>query len=185
MAAYAVGTTGQVGKVGVGGEVGQGPGTVRTQEGERGKGVEENVGGLGLHTGANMVAEPGSATHGEVATVGGHKGEEKAAEVWGEIDSLKDQQPAGEEGELMKMMKAMMSRLEKLDNKVDGLLGGQVGLKEVGIMEVGIDRKRVRKLEVEEEKEEEQQAVELTSEEAAEGSLMVKGKVDRWLGDRG
>ena len=88
----AVGTTGQVGKVGVGGEVGQGPGTVRTQEGERGKGVEENVMGLGWYTGANMVAEPGSATHGKVATVGGHKGEEKAAEVWGEIDSLKDQQ---------------------------------------------------------------------------------------------
>ena len=107
----AVGTTGQVGKVGVGGEVGQGPGTVRTQEGERGKGVEENVGALGLYTGANMVVEPGSATHGEVATVGGHKGEEKAAEVWGEIDSLKDQQPAGEKGELMKMMKAMMSMM--------------------------------------------------------------------------
>jgi len=54
----------------------------------------------------------------------------------------------------MKMMKAMMSRLEKLDNKVDGLLGGQVGLKGVGIMEVGIARKKVRTLEVEEEREE-------------------------------
>ena len=85
----------------------------------------------------------------------------------------------------MKLMKAMMSSLEKLDNKVDGLLGGQVGWKEVGKMEVGIDRKKVRKLEVEEEKEEEQQAVKLTLEEAAEGSLMVKGKVDGWLGDRG
>ena len=48
-----------------------------------------------------------------------------------------------------------------------------------------IDRKKVRKLEVEEEKEEEQQAVKLTLEEAAEGSLMVKGKVDSWLGALG
>ena len=44
----------------------------------------------------------------------------------------------------------------------------------------------LRKMEVEQRKEDEQERVaQLTLEEAVEGGLVVKGRVDRWFGDRG
>ena len=52
------------------------------------------------------------------------------------------------------------------------------------MVDVGVDRRRVGKMEVEQGKgdEQEQRAAQLTLEEAVEGGLVVKGRVDRWLG---
>ena len=55
------------------------------------------------------------------------------------------------------------------------------------MIDMGVDRRRVGKMEVEQGKgdEQEQKTAQLTLDEAVEGGFVVKGRVDRWLGDRG
>ena len=97
------------------------------------------------------------------------------------------QQPASEAGEVKVMLKEMMSKIEVLEDKVNRLLKEKLGAREVEMVDMGVDRRRVGKMEVEQGKgdEQEQRAAQLTLEEAVEGGLVVKGRVDRWFGDRG
>jgi len=97
------------------------------------------------------------------------------------------QQPASEAGEVKVMLKEMMSKIEMLEDNVNRLLKEKLGVREVEMVDMGVDRRRVGKMEVEQGKwdEQEQGAAQLTLEEAGEGGFVVKGRVDRWLGDRG
>ena len=84
------------------------------------------------------------------------------------------------------MFKEMMGKIEMLEDKVNRLLKEKSGLREVQMVDLGVDRRKVGKMEVEQRKEDEQERVaQLTLEEAVEGGLVVKGRVDRWFGDRG
>ena len=84
-------------------------------------------------------------------------------------------------------MKEIMSKIAELYDKVNRLVKGKLGVREVEMVDVGTDRRRVGKMEAEQGKgdDEEQRAARLTLEEAVEGGLVVKGRVDRWFGDRG
>ena len=99
---------------------------------------------------------------------------------------IQQQQPGIEVGEVKAMFKEMMGKMEMLEDKVNRLLKEKSGLREVQMVDLGVDRRKVGKIEVEQRKEDEQERVaQLTLEEAVEGGLVVKGRVDRWFGDRG